>query len=89
MKSYVQAGGYHLMAMVGLGHVAFIVFQILTNMWLSKWSEDDNADVDYQLGVYGALGAGQCKYEVHTALFRSMNWSILFCGCHIYTLWKR
>ena len=71
MKSYVKAGGYHLLAMVGLGHVAFIAFQILTNMWLSSWSEDDppftngtydRSQVDYRLGVYGALGTGQCKY---------------------------
>ena len=72
MKSYIKAGGYHLLAMIVLGHVAFIVFQILTNMWLSSWSEDppfvngtyDRSQVDFRLGVYGALGAGQCKTNI-------------------------
>ncbi len=64
MKSYVKASGYHLLAMVCLGHVFFIVFQILTNIWLSEWSEDgtyERAKTDFRLGIYGALGAGQCK----------------------------
>ncbi len=45
-----------------------LVFQILTNIWLSDWSNDDPYDengvydrgqADYRLGVYGGLGALQ------------------------------
>ncbi len=46
----------------------FPLLQILTNIWLSEWSNDDPYDAngtfnrelaDYRLGVYGGLGAFQ------------------------------
>ncbi len=49
-------------------HVFFMVAQIMTNIWLSEWSNDmpvngtyDPDRTDYRLGVYGGLGAGQSK----------------------------
>lgn len=47
-------------------------FSIGSNIWLSKWSSDNNTVVngtantakrDMYLGVYGALGVGQGKFS--------------------------
>lgn len=43
---------------------AFQAFQIGSNMWLTRWSNDDAAGTDHgvrnlYLGVYGAFGLAQ------------------------------
>ena len=66
--SYVKAGGYHLLSMICVGHTGFIAFQVVTNLWLSKWADDqpqyvngtyDNSMVLYRLSIYEVFGVGQ------------------------------
>lgn len=64
----------HYIRSIGVGmfvgslflNFAFQAFQIGSNMWLTRWSEDKEAGTDHAvrdmyLGVYGAFGALQGK----------------------------
>ena len=50
-----------------------IAAQVVTNIWLSKWSDDpvyENAtearkQINMRLGVYGAVGAVQSEFAVY------------------------
>ena len=55
------------MAVVCLSEVLFIVAQVLTNLWLTDWSEDlpsndtaqSLAQAKFRVSVYGYCGIGQ------------------------------
>ena len=67
LKSYIEAGGTGIMAIVCVSEVLFIIMQIMTNLWLSQWSEDvltndtqANRDQStFRVSVYGYFGIGQ------------------------------
>lgn len=49
----------------------FQAFQIGSNLWLTKWSNDKNVATDTDLrdmylGVYGAFGFGQGKFFLYS-----------------------
>lgn len=64
----------HYIKSIGVGmtigslflNFAFQAFQVGSNMWLTRWSKDDDAGTDHgvrntYLGVYGAFGVAQGK----------------------------
>ncbi len=68
--SYIKAGGLLSFMCLVVCHAAFIVAQVLTNIWLSAWTNDASSnssstlsDRDLRLGVYGGLGLVQSKYR--------------------------
>lgn len=70
-KHYIKyIGVFMTITTIGLD-VLHQAFSIASNFWLSIWSSDneavingtvDTAKRDMYLGVYGALGVGQCKF---------------------------
>ncbi|CAH1794382.1 unnamed protein product [Owenia fusiformis] len=67
IKYYVNAGGNVITAVGMTALLLFTAAQVGTNFWLSEWSGDtlvngtqDLGLRDMRLGVYGALGVGQC-----------------------------
>ena len=66
LSAYIQAGGLHFMSGYLLSFCAYVTGQVLTNIWLSAWSDDQPVNgtipmdqTTYRLGVYGGLGAVQ------------------------------
>ena len=64
--NYVKAGGLKAFTFTILSHTLFIAAQVITNIWLSNWTNDpivngtrDDGMVDYRLAVYGGLGVLQ------------------------------
>lgn len=65
-KHYIKSIGIKLAAATIILNFAFQAFQIGSNLWLTKWSNDrevenNHGKRDMYLGVYGALGFGQGK----------------------------
>jgi ATP-binding cassette subfamily C (CFTR/MRP) protein 1 len=63
-KHYLKSIGWSLSVATVVLNMIFQSFSIGSNIWLSKWSSDEDAvnDTslrDMYLGVYGAFGAGQ------------------------------
>ncbi|KAL5281122.1 ABCC2.2 family protein [Megaselia abdita] len=63
-KHYIKSIGIKLVAATIILNFAFQAFQIGSNLWLTKWSNDrevanNTGKRDMYLGVYGALGFGQ------------------------------
>ena len=69
LKAYIDAGGIFITVLVCLSELLFIVSQILTNVWLSEWSEDvltndtkvNQDQSKYRVSIYGYMGIGQGK----------------------------
>lgn len=75
---YFQSVGAVLTVTTILLNVVFQVFSIGSSFWLSEWSSDmsvsvngttDMSKTNMYLGVYGALGIGQCKCLVSVGNF--------------------
>ena len=65
---YADSGGLRNCVFLALGLAFFVPSQILTNVWLSSWSNDpvvngtiDEGHASMRLGVYGVFGAAQRK----------------------------
>ncbi|XP_052866594.1 multidrug resistance-associated protein 1 isoform X1 [Anopheles cruzii] len=63
-KHYLKSIGWTLSIATVLLNMVFQGFSIGSNLWLSRWSTDEEAENntsvrDMYLGVYGAFGAGQ------------------------------
>ncbi len=77
---YADSGGLRNCVFLALGLAFFVPSQILTNIWLSSWSNDPvvNGTIDeghalMRLGVYGVLGAAQRKSGIHQNRRRSIE----------------
>lgn len=67
---YLRAVGWCLSTMVLLAYIGQAVATIGSNLWLSEWTNDaakyanqtyPASQRDLRIGIYGTLGAGQCK----------------------------
>ncbi|XP_020807934.1 multidrug resistance-associated protein 1 isoform X13 [Drosophila serrata] len=63
-KHYIKSVGIFLSVATLVLNFVFQAFQIGSNLWLTKWANDDNVGNDtglrdMYLGVYGAFGFGQ------------------------------
>lgn len=66
---YFKACGWHSTIWVVASFAIAHGFNIASSIWLSEWSNDsldpknmyDTKLRDTRLGVYGALGGGECK----------------------------
>lgn len=69
---YMRAIGSGLTALTILFYVGSQTCTVLSNIWLSKWSEDVNSTQpavrDLYLGVYGGLGIGQGESSLRLPL---------------------
>lgn len=68
-KHYIQSVGIFLCVATLLLNFVFQAFQIGSNLWLTKWSNDKAVETDtglrnMYLGVYGAFGLGQGEFTV-------------------------
>ena len=70
-------------------YALFQTFTVGANLWLSVWSEDEEASTDASkrnlyLGVYGALGLLQvslfciCEFNLKTSTYRGSPLSTIF-----------
>ncbi|XP_016987825.1 multidrug resistance-associated protein 1 isoform X6 [Drosophila rhopaloa] len=78
-KHYIKSVGIFLSVATLVLNFVFQAFQIGSNLWLTKWANDENVSNDtglrdMYLGVYGAFGFGQ----VTSYLFCSLS---LALGC--------
>ncbi|XP_058980639.1 multidrug resistance-associated protein 1 isoform X17 [Musca domestica] len=72
-KHYIKSVGIFLSMATLILNFVFQAFQIGSNLWLTKWSNDKNVANDtglrdMYLGVYGAFGFGQALLSYGTAL---------------------
>ncbi|KAL5281109.1 ABCC2.2 family protein [Megaselia abdita] len=63
-KRYLKSIGWKSTGACLFFSIAYQVFQIYSNLWLTEWSNDaeasnDHSKRDMYIGVYGALGLGQ------------------------------
>jgi len=79
LKDYMKSATAIFPTMVFASLVTFIVAQVCTSIWLSKWTQQtvyngtvDRHETDMYLGVYGALGAAQSMTLAF--LFFSVSW---------------
>lgn len=68
-KHYIQSVGVFLCIATLVLNFVFQAFQIGSNLWLTKWSDDKAVETDtglrnMYLGVYGAFGVGQGEFIV-------------------------
>ncbi|XP_033236615.1 multidrug resistance-associated protein 1 isoform X21 [Drosophila pseudoobscura] len=75
-KHYIKSVGIFLSVATLVLNFVFQAFQIGSNLWLTKWANDENVGNDtglrdMYLGVYGAFGFGQglCNYGAAITLF--------------------
>ncbi|XP_032595402.1 multidrug resistance-associated protein 1 isoform X21 [Drosophila grimshawi] len=75
-KHYIKSVGIFLSVATLVLNFVFQGFQIGSNLWLTKWSNDKEVENDtglrnMYLGVYGAFGVGQglCNYGAAITLF--------------------
>ncbi|XP_052866595.1 multidrug resistance-associated protein 1 isoform X2 [Anopheles cruzii] len=73
-KHYLKSIGWTLSIATVLLNMVFQGFSIGSNLWLSRWSTDEEAENntsvrDMYLGVYGAFGAGQVLTTFLSTLF--------------------
>ncbi|XP_044572443.1 multidrug resistance-associated protein 1 isoform X22 [Drosophila ananassae] len=75
-KHYIKSVGIFLSVATLVLNFVFQAFQIGSNLWLTKWANDqrvenDTSLRDMYLGVYGAFGFGQviCNYGAAITLF--------------------
>ena len=65
---YMRAIGSIILVVTIVLYAVWQACMVLSNMWLSKWSEDPNSTEpavrDLYLGVYGGLEIGQGKLEL-------------------------
>ena len=75
---YLKSVGWFLSMMTIVMNAMFQMFSIGSNVWLSKWSNDNETVIngtanvykrDLYLGVYGALGIGQGKFTKQKSKF--------------------
>jgi hypothetical protein len=90
-KHYLKSIGIVLSLATIFLNMVFQGFSIGSNIWLSKWSSDPEANQtnvrDMYLGVYGAFGVGQGKrseFEFHP-LYTSHRNSLLV---HSHIFWS-
>ncbi|KAI8125134.1 Multidrug resistance-associated protein 1 [Lucilia cuprina] len=72
-KHYIKSVGIFLSMATLILNFVFQAFQIGSNLWLTKWSNDklvsnDTGLRDMYLGVYGAFGFGQAIFSYGVAL---------------------
>ncbi|XP_039227516.1 multidrug resistance-associated protein 1 isoform X16 [Drosophila yakuba] len=86
-KHYIKSVGIFLSVATLVLNFVFQAFQIGSNLWLTKWANDekvanDTGLRDMYLGVYGAFGFGQentcCSATIATNFFSSLAISL---GC--------
>lgn len=72
-KYYLKNVGYNMIFFIFIIQLATQAFGVGSNAWLGKWTDDDELYVDgvintykrdLYLGVYGAIGFGQGKYNI-------------------------
>ncbi|XP_037884220.1 multidrug resistance-associated protein 1 isoform X13 [Glossina fuscipes] len=73
-KHYIKSVGVFLSMATLLLNFIFQAFQIGSNLWLTRWSNDkrvehDTSLRDMYLGVYGAFGFGQAIFSYGISLF--------------------
>lgn len=66
-KRYLKSIGFNSTVACLFFSIAYQAFQIYSNLWLTEWSNDAEANTDHSkrdmyIGVYGALGLGQGNY---------------------------
>ena len=79
---FIEAAGRKTFLLVLLCILGFIISQIVTGLWLQRWSADKpntngTMDVDLvhlRLGVYGAIGLAQGGFQTQDTLCFKVNW---------------
>ncbi|XP_015036527.1 multidrug resistance-associated protein 1 isoform X5 [Drosophila pseudoobscura] len=86
-KHYIKSVGIFLSVATLVLNFVFQAFQIGSNLWLTKWANDENVGNDtglrdMYLGVYGAFGFGQ----VITYFFCSLTLALgcIFCSKELH-----
>ncbi|KAM7353891.1 multidrug-Resistance like Protein 1 isoform 2-T2 [Cochliomyia hominivorax] len=77
-KHYIKSVGIFLSLATLILNFVFQAFQIGSNLWLTKWSNDklmanDTSRRDMYLGVYGAFGFGQVIARYLSGLFLALG----------------
>lgn len=89
---YFKYFGVFYLTLLTIGYIFGHIFQILSSVWLAKWSvrehKSDNQIRDYYLGMHGALGLAQgtriwsnlfySKDFKFTAILRNISKEFLF-----------
>lgn len=79
---YFKSVGLTFSLVVLIGTIANQAFAIYSNTWLADWADDeesnDPATRDLYLGVYGALGIAQCKYNFNKKVLYANEMKIFF-----------
>lgn len=77
IKNYLTAATTLFPTTAFVSLAAFVVAQVCTNIWLSKWTNQpvyngtvDRDQTNIYLGVYGALGVAQSKKLVMYNIFK-------------------
>ncbi|XP_016987827.1 multidrug resistance-associated protein 1 isoform X8 [Drosophila rhopaloa] len=77
-KHYIKSVGIFLSVATLVLNFVFQAFQIGSNLWLTKWANDENVSNDtglrdMYLGVYGAFGFGQVVANFFSSLAISLG----------------
>ncbi|XP_017108722.1 multidrug resistance-associated protein 1 isoform X4 [Drosophila bipectinata] len=77
-KHYIKSVGVFLSVATLVLNFVFQAFQIGSNLWLTKWANDENVSNDTSLrdmylGVYGAFGFGQVATNFFSSLAISLG----------------
>ncbi|XP_033248597.1 multidrug resistance-associated protein 1 isoform X3 [Drosophila miranda] len=87
-KHYIKSVGIFLSVATLVLNFVFQAFQIGSNLWLTKWANDENVGNDtglrdMYLGVYGAFGFGQVVAKYFSGLALAMGG--LHCSAEIFS----
>ncbi|XP_015036515.1 multidrug resistance-associated protein 1 isoform X6 [Drosophila pseudoobscura] len=87
-KHYIKSVGIFLSVATLVLNFVFQAFQIGSNLWLTKWANDENVGNDtglrdMYLGVYGAFGFGQVSVSFFSSLAISLG--CLECSRSLHT----
>ncbi|XP_033248602.1 multidrug resistance-associated protein 1 isoform X7 [Drosophila miranda] len=87
-KHYIKSVGIFLSVATLVLNFVFQAFQIGSNLWLTKWANDENVGNDtglrdMYLGVYGAFGFGQVSVNFFSSLAISLG--CLECSRSLHT----
>lgn len=62
---YAKTAGISMTIGIFAFNALYQLFAVLSNLWLTQWSEESEATQidkrDFYLSILGGLGAGQCK----------------------------
>ncbi|XP_017108719.1 multidrug resistance-associated protein 1 isoform X2 [Drosophila bipectinata] len=87
-KHYIKSVGVFLSVATLVLNFVFQAFQIGSNLWLTKWANDENVSNDTSLrdmylGVYGAFGFGQVVSKYLAGLALAIGG--LHCSMDVFT----